>query len=89
MIYIATNITGKGVKHITAFADKKDLAGYAGELLACSDTCVNFADSIDILCSKMHDTGIGYGSRFHFRVSRKEAKKYIKSGAKSSGCWNL
>ena len=89
MIYIATNITSKGVKHITAFEDKKDFNNYAQELLSCSNTNVNPADSIDTLCSKLYDTGIGYGSRFHFRVSRKEAKKYIKLGAKSSGCWNL
>ena len=89
MIYIATNIAGRGVKHITAFGDKKDLAEYAGELLACSDESVNFSDCINTLCFKMYDMGIGFGSRSHFRVTRNEAKDYIRWGATAVGCWNL
>jgi len=37
----------------------------------------------------MYDTGIGFGSRSHFRVAKNEAKQYIKSGASAVGCWNL
>tara|TARA_R100001369_G_scaffold50067_1_gene76800 strand:+ start:1003 stop:1272 length:270 start_codon:yes stop_codon:yes gene_type:complete len=89
MIYIATNIAGKGVKHITAFDNKKDLVSYFDDLTACSETTVFFSDCINTLCEKMYDTGVGFGSRSHFRVARNEAKQYIKWGASAVGCWNL
>ena len=89
MIYIATDIHGQGVKHVTAFDDRLDLWAYADEVLSCHNVNPCWSDSIDQLCDKLYDNGIGSGSRHHSRVSRREAKQLIRNGAKSSGCWNL
>jgi|TARA_R110000787_G_scaffold261376_2_gene366740 hypothetical protein len=89
MIYIATDIHGRGVRHVTAFEDRLDLWAYADEVLSCHSVSPNRSDSIDVLCDKLYDNGIGTGARSHRRVSRMAAAMLIRGGAKASGCWNL
>ena len=92
MIYIATNIHGQGVKHITAFDSRHDFLCYADDVLACHDSGAMIrakASSIGRICEALYDSGPGIGARHHDHVSRIEAIDYIRSGAKAYGCWNL
>lgn len=84
MIYIATDEHGKGVKHITPFDNRLDFLNYADDVLAFNGRNYMIrrrASSIDTICEALYDNGIGFGARHHFRVSRKDAKKYLKNGA--------
>tara|TARA_R100000808_G_C2116495_1_gene128949 strand:- start:47 stop:325 length:279 start_codon:yes stop_codon:yes gene_type:complete len=92
MIYIATNEHGRGIKHITAFDDRMDFLRYADVVLAWYDNASLIrakSTPIDTICEALYDKGIGFGARDHRRVSRQEAKEYIREGAKAVGCWNL
>lgn len=89
MIYIATDIHGSGVKHIEAFDNRISLLKYAAEVTAMQETNVLSRDTIADLCDKLYDTGTGFGARHHFRVSRKDAKQFIRNGAEDIGCWKL
>ena len=89
MIYIATNIHGRGVKHITGFDSRLDFWAYADEVLACHDRNVPRSASVADICDGIYDNGIGSGARDHFRVSRREAARYIRHGADAHGCWSL
>ena len=80
-IYVATNVHGQGVTVVTGFNGKDDLIAYADNILACTDTRVNYSDSIATVCDKLFDMGPGYGARHHARVSRKEAIELIRGGA--------
>ena len=81
MIYIATNLHGRGIKHGTAFEDRLDLLSYVDEITAFTETVVNSRDNIDTLCDKLIDRGMGCGSRSHARVSRREAHDLVRNGA--------
>tara|TARA_R110002020_G_scaffold301103_1_gene516613 strand:- start:67 stop:318 length:252 start_codon:yes stop_codon:yes gene_type:complete len=76
MFYIATYECGRGVRHITPFNNKKDFLIYADHVLSMTNAIVNYWDSIAVICEKLHDNGIGYGSRFHYRISMSEIKKH-------------
>jgi len=89
MIYIATNIHGRGVRHISAFENRADLLSYACEVLAMTDSYPRNRASIDELCEALSDNGIGFGARSHRRVSRKQAIEHIRDGAQAIDCWNL
>lgn len=89
MIYIATDIHGRGVKHVTAFKNRADFHNYASDVLACSYETVLVKDTINDLCDKLYDSGIGFGARNHKRVSRNDAKHLIRNGAEDIGCYNL
>ena len=89
MIYIATDTHGRGVTHISAFDNRLDFLKYAAEVTAMQETDVSSRDTISDLCEKLYDTGTGFDSRHHFRVSRKDAKQFIRNGAEDHGCWNL
>ena len=92
MIYIATNEHGRGVKHITAFADRLRFLCYADEVLACDDSSQLIrakSTPIERICEALYDSGIGFGARDHHRVSRQDAQEYIRNGAKATDCWNL
>lgn len=88
-IYIATDIHGRGVRHVSAFADKHDFFAYASQVLTFHDPSPNRSDSIDVLCEKLYDNGVGFGARHHSRISRKNAKILIRDGAEAHHCWNL
>ncbi len=89
MIYIATGSHSRGVKYITAFDNKTDLFSYACDVSSCQEAVVLTSDTIDDICVKLYDTGMGSGARHHYRVSRTDAIKHIENGAKAFGCWNL
>ena len=76
MFYIATYENGSGVRHITPFNNKKDLLVYADQVLSMTNAVVNNCDSIAVICEKLHDNGIGHGSRFHYRITLPEIKKH-------------
>ena len=83
MIYIATDEHGKGVRHVTSFHNRLDFLNYAYEVLATNarnHMIRRRASSIDTICEALDDSGIGFGARHHFRISRKDAKKYLKNG---------
>lgn len=89
MIYIATNIHGRGVRHITSFDSRADLLGYACEVLAMNDRHPRNRASIDEICEALSDSGPGFGALSHHRVSRKQALEHIRDGAEAIDCWNL
>tara|TARA_R110002033_G_scaffold12556_2_gene38048 strand:- start:694 stop:993 length:300 start_codon:yes stop_codon:yes gene_type:complete len=84
MIYIATDIHGRGIKYINAFDSKLDFWAYADEVLSCRDAHPKRSDTIDTLCEHLYDSGFGFGARSHHRVSRLDAAQLIRNGAK--GC---
>ena len=92
MIYIGTNVHGRGVKIITAFDSRHDFLCYADEVLACNNNNSMIrakASSIDRICEALYDNGAGSGARHHHRVSRAEATAYICYGAQAIACRNL
>jgi len=71
-IYIATVECGKGIRHITEFINKTDLAAYV------SNYCiVKSSDNINDLLELIYDTGMGFGQRYHHRISRNKAVKLL------------
>lgn len=78
-IYIATNIHGRGVKHVAAFRGKADLMQYAHDY---SRFCHPSA-TVDEICEALADHGIGFGSRSHRRVTLREARALVRNGAEA------
>jgi hypothetical protein len=83
MIYIATDIHGRGIRHVTSFQNKTELLNYAFDVLSSSDTEPATSDTITDLCEKLYDKGIGVGARSHSRVSRQDAVTLIRCGAEN------
>jgi len=84
MIYIATDIHGRGVRHVTAFDDRTDFFKYVQEVherRSNGEDWPRQSYSIDRLCDCLYDRGIGFGSRSHRRVSRRDAHKFTRNGA--------
>ncbi len=78
-IYIATNVHGRGVKAVTQFAGKKELVEYASVMLAYTNEGVYASDTVNDICYKLTDVGMGRGARTHARVSRVVALALVKS----------
>ena len=76
VIYIATDEHGKGVRHVTPFYSRADLLSYAWKVMACKDGNykLNGRPNIDDICDALYDSGPGFGSRSHYRISAKDAK---------------
>lgn len=91
MIYIATDIHGQGVKHVTAFDDLADLHTYACETMAFHNDNwkLQGRPTIGDICEALYDTGIGIGARSHYRVSYRQAKEFVRNGLWSHNCWHL
>lgn len=94
MIYIATNIHGRGVHYITGFKNRGDLLNYAQKVNAYSAAYLRNSASIGWICDSLAYSGLsnrdpGIASRFHNRVSRKQAIEHIRDGAQAIDCWNL
>jgi hypothetical protein len=91
MIYIATNEHGRGLRHVTAFDNRDALHSYALEVMAwhADNHLLSGRPSIGTICDALCDAGVGFGSRSHHRVSRKEAALLVRSGVSSHGCWGL
>jgi hypothetical protein len=91
MIYIATDEHGRGIRHVTGFHSRDALHSYALEVMAChaDNHLLKGAPSLDGICDALCDAGVGFGSRSHHRVSRREAALLVRSGVNSHGCWGL
>jgi hypothetical protein len=91
MIYIATNEHGRGIRHVTAFEDRDALHSYALDAMAfhADNHLLNGRPSISDICDALTDNGVGFGSRSHHHVSRKDAEWLIRAGVSSHGCWGL
>ena len=92
MIYIATNVHGRGVKIITAFDSRHDFLCYADEVLSCHNNNQMIrakASNIDRICEALYDNGPGTGARHHHRISRIDAMEHLRNGARAVSCWNL
>ena len=86
MIYIATLENGRGVQHITCYENRTDLMLYADAVTeSYADTDVNARDTIDTICHKLCDLGVGYGARIHYRISRREAELLSRGGVRGFG----
>lgn len=72
--YIATNVHGQGVKHITQFETRRGMYLYVWEALSCTDRKVSKSMTIDELCEALGDYGPGTGARSHYRIPAGEAK---------------
>jgi hypothetical protein len=91
MIYIATDIHGQGVKHVTAFDDRAGFHNYAYETMAFDNDNwkLRGRPTIDAICEALYDTGIGIGARSHYRIDREQAKELVRAGLRSHNCWHL
>ena len=86
MIYIATDIHGRGVRHVLAFDNREDLFLYARRVTErCGDRWPRASYSIDRLCECLYDRGVGFGARSHRRVSRRDAYRLARDGAERIG----
>lgn len=78
-IFIATDIHGRGVRHVAAFAGKADLLQYAHEYSTFVESLATVAE----ICEAMADKGIGFGSRSHRRVTLRETRALVRNGAET------
>ncbi len=81
-IYILTTEAGGRTRDtVASFAGRSDLMQYAHDVLSCSSIIIGSRDTIDDLCDKLADQGMGRGSRSHRRISRADAVVAIRQGA--------
>lgn len=83
-IYIATTVSGRGVRFVTGHDGVEGLRSYAREELAMTDRLsqITSRSSISAICDALADHGpCAPHSRYHFRVSRKDALRLIHNGA--------
>lgn len=88
MIYIATDIHGRGVRHVLAFDNRDDLYRYAQDVHEHERSGENWpraSYSIERLCECLYDRGVGFGARSHRRVSRRDAYRLARDGAERVG----
>ncbi len=83
MIYIATNIHGRGYRHVVAYKDIQEFRNVASAWLERHGTHVKSRATIDEVCEALYDAGPGFGARSHWRVSRKEAYALKRDGAQT------
>jgi hypothetical protein len=85
-IYIATTEDGRyGIAAITALSGVEELRAYADEVLASTDSDVPARATIGECCDLLEDRGPSFGSRTHYMVSRVEAIRAMRAGAKAHG----
>lgn len=87
MIYVGTEIHGRGFRHVIAYDDMADLKKSAALWLDRRDEAseIKSRSTIDDLCHALRDAGIGFGSRSHSRISRREAFKLKRDGVEAIG----
>ena len=86
-IYIATTEAGRGVRQVTQFDGRRDFLAYADNVLAMHNAgqMIRAKNTpIATICDALHDNGPGFGSRRHRRVSRREAVKLARDGARNN-----
>ena len=79
-IYVATVENGKGIRGVTEYAGLNDLHYYASDVLSCCEGQPKARETVGSLCDLLADQGPGFGSRYHYRISRREAVSILKSG---------
>ena len=87
MIYIATDIHGRGYQHVVAYADVTDFRRTAFTWLDRSDAAweIKSRSTIQDVCHALRDAGTGFGARSHRRVDYKEALKLKRDGVATHG----
>lgn len=86
-IYIATTEAGRGVRHVTQFDGRRDFLAYADGALATNNAGLIIRAQntpIAMICDALADSGPGFGSRWHQRVTRREAIKLARAGASNN-----
>lgn len=86
-IYIATTEAGRGVRHVTQFDGRRDFLAYADDVLAMDNAGQMIRaknTSIATICDALDDNGPGFGSRWHRRVSRREAVELARDGVSNN-----
>jgi len=79
-IYIATVENGRGISSVAEYAGLNDLHDYAYEVLACCEGQPKARETVSSLCDLLADQGPGFGSRWHYRISRRDAIHILKRG---------
>ena len=93
-IFIETHEAGRGRSLIHSFADKDDLMGYALDVLCMTDDysmIKGYWTTIDTICEALRDRAMGSGSRWHYRITREEARDKFRDGSAANYCnsWHL
>jgi hypothetical protein len=79
MIYIGTDIHGRGLCYVVAYENRKEFKRVARRWLERSDAFfeIKARSTIDDICHALRDHGPGFGSRSHRRIDRAEALKLL------------
>ena len=87
MIYIATDIHGRGARHVFAYDSRDDFSRTAKQWLDRSDGYfrIKARSTVNDICDALYDSGPGFGARSHRRVTRKEALQLKRDGVNSHG----
>jgi hypothetical protein len=87
MFYIATDIHGRGTRHVCAYDSRDDFSTTAKQWLDRSDRYfqIKTRSSVDEICDALYDSGPGFGARSHRRVTRKEALRLKRDGINAHG----
>lgn len=82
MIYVATDIHGRGYLHVVAYDDVAEFRNVALKWLESRDAAweITARSTIDDVCHALRDAGPGFGARSHRRVSRADALKMKREG---------
>jgi hypothetical protein len=83
MIYIATDIHGRGYRHVVAYEGVQEFRNVASSWLERHGTHIKSRASVDEVCEALRDAGPGFGARSHRRVSRKEAYALKRDGVQT------
>ena len=87
MIYVATDIHGRGYRHIAAY---NNVEAFRRAALTWLERCdagweIKSRSTIDDICHAMRDAGSGFGARSHRRVDYKKALKLKRDGVETYG----
>ena len=87
MIYIETEIHGRGTRHVCAYNSREDFARTAKQWLDRSNQyfAIKSRSSVSDICDALRDSGPGFGARSHRRVTREEALRLQRDGIESHG----
>ncbi len=79
-IYVLTTVNGRGPAYIAQYDGRLEYWAYADDVLAFTNHDVPRSATIDEICDEMYDHGPGIGSRYHQRISRREAYALKRQG---------
>lgn len=85
--YIASSEPGRSAPAcILRFENLAEFQNVASEVLARADSMIYASDSIEDVCSKLHDHRVWLGTRFN-RISLKDARKYRHACEQGGSHW--